>query len=104
MRSGGVYNISHAHPLSKMAEKVSRKRCGHCHQNLVIPVYKRHKDLYFDCKLNRWSTTDVLSSDEELDNPMDYHDYVDAADSLADSDSFVGDDLLPDMQGSVQNG
>ena len=92
-----------------MAERALRKRCGHCNQNLVIPVYKRHKDLYYDSKLNQWSTidSDISSSDEEFDNPS--HDDDESACNSMDDDGFMqpdedDDGLLLDVQGSVVNG
>lgn len=91
-----------------MAERALRKRCGHCNQNLVIPVYKRHKDLYYDSKLNQWSTidSDILSSDEEFGgDPSDDTEFCNPADSFMRQDTDEDDDgLLLDVQGSVMNG
>ena len=27
-----------------------RKRCPHCEESLTVPVYKKHKDLFYDIK------------------------------------------------------
>ena len=32
-----------------------RKRCPHCQESLTIPVYKKHKSLYFDTKNRKWT-------------------------------------------------
>ena len=84
-----------------MAERALRKRCGHCNQNVVIPVYKRHKNLYYDAKLNQWSTigSDILSSDEEFGGNSSDDEFCNPND-----DSFMWQDTDEDVQGSVVNG
>ena len=32
-----------------------RKRCGHSDKLLTIPVYKKHKDLFYDRKNRQWN-------------------------------------------------
>lgn len=38
-----------------MSSLNSRKRCGHCDQYLTVPVYKRHKSLYFNISTCSWT-------------------------------------------------
>ena len=49
-----------------------RKRCGHCNELLTNPVYKKHKDLFYDRKNRQWNRK-MKSSAPELDE-LDYED------------------------------
>ena len=32
-----------------------RKRCLHCNELLTVPVFKKHKDLFYDPKNRQWN-------------------------------------------------
>ena len=49
-----------------------RKRCGHCDELLTIPVYKKHKGLFYDRKNRQWNRK-IKSRAPELEE-LDYED------------------------------
>ena len=81
-----------------------RKLCGHCDQSLLLPVYKQHRDRYYDVDAQAWSRVDdgIISSDEGSD-------CVDMSDPKAwsrqasdnDDSSCYADDVCSDLS---QNG
>ena len=44
-----------------------RKRCGHCDELLTLPVYKRHRDLYFNKIQKEWKQAklEIVDSEDE---------------------------------------
>ena len=48
---------------AESARTVKRKRCGHCDELLTLPVYKRHKTLYYSSESRLWRR--IESSGEE---------------------------------------
>ena len=52
-----------------IASRKKRRKCGHCNELLMLPVYKRHKALYFEDKTGLWATSTesppALKSDDE---------------------------------------
>ena len=53
-----------------------RKRCGHCDELLTIPVYKKHKDLFYDRKNRQWNRK-MKSSAPGLEHRLEELDYED---------------------------
>ena len=41
-----------------------RQLCGHCHQWLTMPVYKRHRSNFYDTQLNTWQHAEEVASSE----------------------------------------
>ena len=79
-----------------MADTRNRKRCGHCYQNLLLPVYKRHRDRYYDIDTRTWSTIDdgIISSDEGSDMSAEEPQLASDDDS---SCSAGADDICADL-------
>ena len=51
-----------------------RKLCPYCNESLTLPVFKKHKDLYYDVKTKRWTARAsdwTMSSIENLDRNDD---------------------------------
>ena len=50
--------------MKKLEQK--RKYCSHCNEFLTLPVFKRHKDDYYDSNTRSWRTN-VSTYDEARD-------------------------------------
>ena len=52
-----------------IASRRKRRKCGHCNELLMLPVYKRYKALYFEDQTSLWATSTesspALKSDDE---------------------------------------
>ena len=67
-------------PLEGMANQVQlksksrkRKRCGHCNEDLSLPVYKRHKNLYYNSQAKTWRQESSGESEGDDDESLFLH-------------------------------
>lgn len=51
---------------------VKRKRCGHCDELLTVPVYKRHKRLYYDSDNKRWNRPESSGEESAEESTVDF--------------------------------
>ena len=46
--------------------------CGHCHQWLTTPVYKRHRSNFYNTQLNTWQRAEeLISSESDTDQNLE---------------------------------
>ena len=64
-------------PLEGMADQVQlksksrkRKHCGHCNEDLSLPVYKRHKNLYYNSQAKTWRQESSGESEGDDDESL----------------------------------
>lgn len=47
-----------------------RKICGHCKEFLTLPVYKRHKKLFYNIQFKRWNQQDSSGEESEVETDV----------------------------------